>query len=294
MRTIRTNLLISVFISLSLLSCKSGREKDAIMQTVAEWTGKKIIFPDGIPCQFLNRDTVCMDPHNPTTYKILLYVDSMGCNSCRLKLFEWKQLMAEADSLFSGIIDFLFFYQPKTKEARELTFQLSVYDFRHPVFMDIENQLEKVNQFPSEQAFQCFLLDQDNRVVLIGNPAINPRIWELFKEQISGVKQESAPLTTIRANPVRQELPGMKMGETYSCVFEIENTGNNPFVISRMISSCGCAVPTWERQPIVPGGKTEIRVEVKPDATGFFNKTIDVYGNIEQSVIKLSMIGTVE
>ena len=277
---------------LSLCSCKEEKRKQTIREVVAEWTGKEIRFPEGIPCQFLGRDTACIDPAN-RNYKILLYVDSTGCNSCRLKLPEWNQLISEADALFPGKVDFLIFYQPKSRDVRELTFQLNQADFQYPVFLDMDNKIDKANHFHSSPSFQCFLLDKDNKVVLIGNPVVNPGIWELVKEQISGEKRTATPLTAIQVNPVRHELSGMKVGETYSCVFEIENTGDNPFVITGIHSSCGCAVPVWDKQPVAPGGKTEIRVEVKPDATGFFNKTIDVYGNIEQSVLKLSMIGTV-
>lgn len=283
-----------MLVVLFLCSCNENRRTQTVRQTVAEWTGKEIQFPEGIPCQSSGNDTACIDPYNPTTYKVLLYIDSAGCTSCRLKLPEWRQLIAEADSLFPGQMDFLIFYQPKNSDVKELRFLLNQYHFRYPVFMDVENTLDRTNHFPSDLSLQCFLLDKDNKVVLIGNPAANPQIWELYKQQISGVKQQSNPLTTVQANPVRQELSGMQMGETYSCVFEIENTGDYPFVILGIHSSCGCTVPTWAREPVAPGGKTAIQVEVKPESTGFFNKTIDVYGNIERSVLKLSMIGTVE
>ena len=264
-----------------------------MQQIVAGWTGREIQFPAGIPCQSLGSDTVCINTSNPT-YKILHYVDSTGCTGCRLKLSEWKQLIAEADTLFPAQIDFLIFYQPKDKDRKEFDFMMKLYDFRHPVFMDIDNQIDKVNRFSTHIDFQCFLLDRDNKVVVIGNPVTNPKIWELYKQQISGIKRSSAPLTTIQVNPVRLELNGMKMGETYTAVFEIENTGDKPYVILGVNASCGCTVPTWDRQPVAPGGKTGIKVEVKPESTGFFNKTIDVYGNTAQSVFKMSIIGTVE
>ncbi|MDR2233767.1 MAG: DUF1573 domain-containing protein [Tannerella sp.] len=275
-------------------SCRENSRRDVAAKIIAEWTGREIQFPAGIPCQSSGRDTVCIDPHHPATYKIMLYVDSTGCNTCRMKISVWKQLMAEADSLFPGQMDLLMFYQPKNRDVKEVMSQMRLYDFRYPVFIDTENLIDKSNRFPAIDDFRCFLLDGDNKVVLIGNPTINPAIWELYKQQISGKKRQSNPVTTISATPVRQELPMMKKGETYSCVFEIENTGSNPFVILGVRSSCGCTVPAWSRQPVAPGGKTEIMVEVKPDETGFFNKTIDVYGNIEESIIKLSMIGTVE
>jgi len=124
-----------------LCSCTENKRKQTIREVVAEWTGKQILFPDGIPCQFLGKDTVCINPANQN-YKILLYVDATGCNACRLKLSEWKQLISEAYALFPGKVDFLIFYQPKKRDVRELAFQLKHDDFQYPVFLDIDNQID--------------------------------------------------------------------------------------------------------------------------------------------------------
>ena len=175
-----------IIVLLFLCSCKRDGRMQSARQIVAEWTGKEIQFPEGIPCQSLGQDTVCINTHN-STYKILLYVDSTGCSSCRLKqLFEWKNIMAEADSLFSGEVDFLFFFQPKKQDEKELQFLFRQYGFRHPVFIDTKNEIDKLNKFPSQTDYQCFLLDRDNRVLMIGNPSVNTGIWQLFKRYISG------------------------------------------------------------------------------------------------------------
>jgi hypothetical protein len=52
--------------------------------------------------------------------------------------------------------------------------------------MDMENTIMKLNNFPKEQDFRCFLLDKDNKVVMVGNPVLNPGIWELYKKIING------------------------------------------------------------------------------------------------------------
>ena len=127
-------------------------------------------------------------------------------------------LIEETDTLFRGKLDFLIFYQPKSSDKKELDFQMKLYDFRHPVFMDMENQIDKLNRFPSNPELQCFLLDHSNKVVAIGNPVTNPRIRELYFGQISGVRHTTAPLTTIQVTPERLELHGMRQGETYSGV----------------------------------------------------------------------------
>ena len=135
-----------IILLLVLCSCNENRRTQTIRQVVAEWTGKEIQFPVGIPCQSLGQDTACIDFSNPT-YKILLYVDSAGCSSCRLKLPEWRRIIAEANTLFSGEVDFLFFFQPKKRDERELQYMFRNNGFRHPVFIDTKNEINKSNKY---------------------------------------------------------------------------------------------------------------------------------------------------
>jgi hypothetical protein len=164
-------------------SCKNKVKDDAI-KIVAEWKSKEIKFPEGIPCFSMGKDTTCMDLYNDNC-KIMLYVDSLGCTNCRLKLSEWKKIMQDADTVFTRKPEFIFFFQPKKKDEKELAFLFRQNGFRHPVFVDRENEIGKLNGFPSNFKYQCFLLDKNNRVIIVGNPTINSGIWTLFKKIIT-------------------------------------------------------------------------------------------------------------
>ena len=165
----KQRILIVVLITVCFSSCKKNKQKDDAMKIVAEWTRKEVKFPKGIPCTSMGKDTTCVDLYSDN-YKILLYVDSLGCTSCRLKLSEWKKIINESDSVFSKPPEFIFFFQPKQKDERELQQIFKSNGFRHPVFIDIENEIDKLNKFPSKPQYQCFLLDNDNKVVIVGDP----------------------------------------------------------------------------------------------------------------------------
>ena len=92
--------IIIALITVCFSSCKKNKQKDDAVKIVAEWTGKEIKFPKGIPCTSMGKDTTCVDLYS-NSYKILLYVDSLGCTSCRLKFPEWKKIISESDSAFS-------------------------------------------------------------------------------------------------------------------------------------------------------------------------------------------------
>ncbi|MDR2916483.1 MAG: hypothetical protein LBV74_16925 [Tannerella sp.] len=176
--------IITIFFIIGLSSCKKNNQKDDAIKIVTEWTGKEIQFPQGIVCTSMGRDTSCIDLHNDN-YKIMLYVDSLGCTSCRLKLAEWKKIIDDSDSVFNQKPEFVFFFQPKKKDEKELQFIFKQNGFRHPVFIDKENKIDKLNSFPSKTEYQCFLLDKDNKVLIVGNPSYNPGIWTLYKKVIT-------------------------------------------------------------------------------------------------------------
>ena len=69
--------------------------------------------------------------------------------------------------------------------GKELKIIFSNYGFFHPVFIDKENSTDKINKFPSNPLYQCFLFDKINKVVLAGNPSLNSGIWTLFKRVIT-------------------------------------------------------------------------------------------------------------
>ena len=290
------NLFILV-ITFSLASCKDNTAKrDEVATIVNEWTGKEILFPERTPCYVSGLETVpeICDDYFHKEFKILLYVDSAGCSSCRLKLFEWKQLMDEAAGLYPEKVGFLLYFQPK--DVKDIDFIFVRDRLEHLVFMDTGGEINRLNQFPQAQLFQCFLLDSENKVLSIGNPTMNPKIWDLFKSHIEGKRiTETKMLTAIKAEKVTHDYGTIRKGSSNSADFKITNAGNNPLVISRISVACGCTRATYDKQPIAPGQTTTIRIEMTPDETGSFTKTAVVWCNIGDSPLRLTVSGlTVE
>lgn len=176
--------IITVFMLICFSSCKKSKLKDDAIKTITEWTGKEIKFPKGITCTSMGKDSACIDLYSDN-YKIVLYVDSLGCTSCRLKLAEWKKIMDESGSIFNRKPEFIFFFQPKKRDEKELQFLFKQHGFRHPVFIDRENEINQLNNFPSKSEHQCFLLDKDNKILIVGNPTFNPGIRTLYKKVIT-------------------------------------------------------------------------------------------------------------
>lgn len=285
------------FCTILFSACQQDKKQIEAEKVVKVWMGKEVLLPENIPCSVLGKDTKFeqYDGLFDAEYKVLLYVDSTGCSSCRLKLFEWKLLIEEADSLFLGKLNFLLYLQPKVDNASDLEFLMRRVHFKFPVFIDTNNHLDSLNSFPKEPAFQCFLLDKNNKVLLIGNPVLNPKIWDLFKKQISEEKKaDSVPPKTAETDKSDYDFGTIKKGIKNEVVFSIKNTSNQPMILYQVSTSCGCTKAEWEKQPVKSGKTAKIRVEVTPDEVGYLSKSLDVYSNMNPSMLTLRITGTVE
>ena len=50
-------------------------------------------------------------------------------------------------------------------------------------------------------------------------------------------------------------------------------------IIKNAKGSCGCTVPTWPREPIMPGVSDKIKVKYATNRVGKFTKTITISTN---------------
>ncbi len=74
--------------------------------------------------------------------------------------------------------------------------------------------------------------------------------------------------------------------------FDIINTGKTPLKLDDVHASCGCTTPEWSREPIAPGATARIKVGYNAAAEGFFEKSISITYNSNQTK-QIKIKGTV-
>ena len=285
--------LVLIFcISLLCFSSCQNPAQEHITQLVEEWQGKEVHFPENPVFTRQLSDTV--DYRIPEAeYKVLVYVDSIGCTSCKLQLPKWKEFIAYVDSVSGGQVPFLFFFQ--SKDNKELRYILKRDNFRLPVCVDSQNEFEKLNRFPSELMFQTFLLDKDNRVKVIGNPIHNLSVKELYLKEIAGIKEtEALALTQLVPDQEEYDMGIVAENETKKQKVLLKNTGDVPFIIKGITTSCDCTTAEYDWKEIAPDEQKEIVVSYKGEEPGDFWRTVTVYGNTPDQSLILSFVGKVE
>lgn len=278
--------LLFILCLVSFFSCQ--RHEKEVATLLKKWHGKEILFPQESVFTLFGKDTVFFSAD--TQYKVLSYVDSIDCISCKLQLRSWKRLIEELN------IPVMFFMHPK--QLQEIVFVLQRDAFDYPVCIDMNDSLNKLNHFLSEISFRTFLLDSDNRVLAIGNPVHNPKVRDLYLDIILGRGRYSDAvkkpvLTKMEADKTRHSFGTFGWQEEQSVLFTLRNTGDHPLVVQEVVTSCGCTSVDYPAEPVRPGGSMALRVTYKADNPGYFDKTVTVYANTD-APLTLRVTGSAE
>lgn len=62
-------------------------------------------------------------------------------------------------------------------------------------------------------------------------------------------------------------------------VFRFKNEGKEPLIITNAQGSCGCTVPDWPKEPIMPGQEGQIKIKYDTKRAGAINKQVTITTN---------------
>lgn len=78
-----------------------------------------------------------------------------------------------------------------------------------------------------------------------------------------------------------------------TCVFTFTNIGDAPLVIHQAVASCGCTVPQYTKEPVLPGKQGTIKVTYNGRGRypGHFRKSITLRSNARKEMMRLYIEG---
>jgi len=86
----------------------------------------------------------------------------------------------------------------------------------------------------------------------------------------------------------------IQQGESVDHVFQFINTGSEPLIISNAKGSCGCTVPEWPKEAILPNEMGEIAVQFNSgEKKGRQNKTVTLTTNCTPNTTILRVVGNI-
>jgi hypothetical protein len=172
-----------IFIIFASLSC--GRNK--MVKQLSGFMDTEIVIPDNMQANFRGADTLIR--WNDAPLKMIVWYDSAGCSSCQIqRIYEWDDIISYGKDK-SDIFEPVFIFSPKQSDLHSVNIALRSSRFRHHVYVDKDGDFYKSNPgIPSDKKMHTFLIDENDRVVLVGNPVNNEKLWALYKEHIENRK----------------------------------------------------------------------------------------------------------
>jgi hypothetical protein len=118
-----------------------------------------------------------------------------------------------------------------------------------------------------------------------GNDSKNPH--EISTNDVTngaGNSDAKANLPEIKFEEEVHDFGRITQGEKVSFAFKFKNTGKSNLIIANAAGSCGCTVPEWPKEPILPGQEGKINVIFSSEGrSGLQEKTVTVVTNCEPS-----------
>lgn len=282
---------VSLILILFFFSCNlSSRESVDLFKI---WNNRIVKFP----CKsdfYLQTEHLSESLLRDKCYLILSYTDSLGCQSCNMMLDAWATFISEVCDISDNRVGVLNYVCPRN--SKDIIYELVTKDFPYPVCIDLNDSLNKLNHFPSDPRFHCFLLDENNKVILIGNPVQNPKIKELYLRTISerlGIEyNQNSDAKMDSKNEIN--LGSFPKSESKSVQFFIPNNTESEMQIDTVFTSCECTTASIDKIVVPPSSSANLTVKYTPDVVGEFYREVYVQIKGEDKPLVYKIRGKVE
>lgn len=158
---------------------------------------------------------------------------------------------------------------------------------------DLESLIEVRNEFYGKYLLAQFykIKDAIKAEEIYASLWINstPEEMKIYPEEFLDILKNKNRIALIDSSDIQfvcmeYDFGTIDLSEKVACRFYYKNNSDHKFVIHNIITTCGCTVPFWTRQPIEPNTRDSISVEFSPKSVGKNQKTIIVEGNCKKKI----------
>ena len=113
------------------------------------------------------------------------------------------------------------------------------------------------------------------------------------QSQNNSAKEEKGPTPVMTFEQTEVDYGTIEQGSDPYRTFVFTNTGDAPLIIKSARGSCGCTVPEYSKEPVMPGEKSEIKVRYDTKRLNAFSKTVTLTTNADPGQVILRIKGKV-
>ncbi len=93
--------------------------------------------------------------------------------------------------------------------------------------------------------------------------------------------------------PVFYRVGQIEAGSTIEFRFNLKNTRQSTILVTEARSFCGCTIPEYTPEPVLPGKYTTVKVTFLAEQIGIFDKAVRVFLNNREDPVELRLTGEV-
>jgi hypothetical protein len=127
-------------------------------------------------------------------------------------------------------------------------------------------------------------------LLLTGTAASAQQLLALNTPPAAGAKAAPA---AIKWEKTTQQFGEIPQGVPVTASFTFTNKSKAPVLLADVHGSCGCTVPAWSKEPIMPGKSSVITATFNAANPGAFNKTVTVTTSADATPQVLTLQGVV-
>ena len=175
-------LILSFFLFIHC-SSDNDKKKKEIKDIVNTWLSRVIEIPESLEPILIN--ATAHDAFDTYSQKIIVYINSAGCVECSLgkSLPYWVQNIKEIESTeLKNRTCFIFIIN--SNNPKQVASHFHNTQFNYPIYFDHTDEFNKRNRLPENPLFHVMLLNKENKVLLIGSPVNNDKMWNMYKKHI--------------------------------------------------------------------------------------------------------------
>lgn len=235
-----------------------------------------------------NGDTINLKNLIGNTPKIIFRYRASGCGPCNEN--EILFLKKEKKNILKNIVIIT-----DDKGTKSLKSFMNMSGLHIPIL----RLSPDYSGLPPDQigASYYFVLSKDFRVnyMYIPNSTMENFTENYFNTivQSEQMLHENLRTTKISFEDSVFDFGDVKYKSSIQTNFIFRNTGDQPLIIWKVVSACGCTIPQWSKEPVPPGKSGIIEVRYDSTRNGSFSKEMLVYSNASSGVSKIKIKGRV-
>ena len=172
--------ILSFIIGCCILTACNSHKED-VQKALEKMQSSTICIPyERMECW--TSDSILEDrPWNKAKLKLVHYVDSATCSTCYLQKIAIYGLLFSMEAQSNNDFYNVFIINPNIIAKKKLISDFSGKLIPQTIFVDSTNVFMESNpNLPSESMYHTFMLDENNKVILVGNPMLNKQIENMM------------------------------------------------------------------------------------------------------------------